>query len=335
MESGSESAAPVAVAVLARLHSALVSGDVDAIRASFLDCERALERAPAAVESRARIDAALTERLVASCPVSGWPRALVEILVLGWTLRGDHGLEGAHRALFGRAPDLAYGLEVLSGEVVSLLVASEDDVESHGALRVFLLERAGRVENLLRVPLWEHESVEVVLAAPAAECCRQLARRRTMFAAERLTRLPDTLEGRLHEARVFDALVAAHADTTPLLRLQLQSYGYLERASILQRLRAAAVTAVREALRVTAGERWAYDWTQGPGRFAAQWALMVFTAVVVGLGLVAVTQWHANRRAHLDRDLRTVSAWIETERRVLEDEAATSRADLRALEAQH
>lgn len=335
MDPGSESAAPVAVAVLARLQAALDRGDVDAIRASFVECERALERAPAAAESRMRIDAALTEGLVASCPASGWPRALVEILVLSWTLRGDHGLDGAHRALFGHACDPAQGPEILGTEVARRLVEHEDDLESHGALRIFLLERAGRVENLLRVPSWEHESVDVVLAAGAVECCRQLARRRTMFAAERLTRLPETLEGRLHEARAFDALVAAHADTTPLLRLQLQSYGYLDRASVLQRVRATAVTAVRETLRVTAGERWAYEWTQGTGRFAAQWALMAFTAVVVGLGLVAVTQWHASRRAHLDRDLRTVSAWIESERRALESEAATSRADLRALEAQH
>ena len=333
MDPALDPAAAPSIHAIERLRAALDAGQEDAIRAAFLETERALERllerGTGSPESRATIDAAIAARLVVPGAREGAERVLVEILVLGWSLRAGVSTGAAHHACFGTVPDVDRDLERLRNQVVESLVHDE---ERAATLRIFLLERAGRVENQFRVPAWEHESEEEVRAAAATECCRQFARRRAMFAAERLTRLPDTLEGRLHEARAFDALVSAHEDV-PLLRIQLRQYGYLDRPPIVQRLRAGTVTLVRRVLRATAGERWAYEWTQGAGRFAAQWALMSFTAVVVVLGLVAVTQWHAARRAPLDRDLRTISEWIEAEHATLAREAAAARADLQSIEA--
>lgn len=329
MDAAADPASAPALAAIGRLRAALENGDLASWHAAFLDTERALERVPGAAASRDRIDAALESELVVGLASSGLPRRAVEILVLGWTLRASSERAGAHRALFDEPADPERARARLGDGVFAALTEGHDELPT----RIFLLERAGRVENLLRVPVWEEEGVEQVLGASAVECCRQFARRRTMFAAERLTRLPETLEGRLHEARAFDTLVTTHGARVPVLQAQLESYGYLERASLLQRMRGAIVGAVRRFLRATAGERWAYEWTQGPGRFAAQWALMGFTLVIVVLGLVAVTQWHASRRAHLDRDLRSVSAWIEAQRQALESEAAESRDELRTLEA--
>ena len=198
---------------------------------------------------------------------------------------------------------------------------------------LFLLERLGRFENLEKdSPVWDDEQALELLRQEPSDIAYQLARRRVMYIAETLTRVPNSLEQRLHKDGAFRELAKDHAESTPLLAHQIRAYDYLSKEPFFKRVAQAVAGAFRGLVERMAGEYIAYELTKRNGAYLVQTLLMIGIVVALFLGLYGLNVWNEGRLAGIEDDLQTVTGLIEedaqrivAERKDAEEELSRAR----------
>ncbi len=193
---------------------------------------------------------------------------------------------------------------------------------------LFLLERIGRFENLEKAPVWEDEQALELLRQDSADICFQLARRRVMYIAENLTRVPNSLEQRLHKDGAFRQLTKDHEETMPLLSHQLRMYDYMNKEPLLKRIASAIVAGFRGLVERMAGEYIAYEMTKRNGAFIVQSLVMVVIVLGLLLSLYGLDRWSDGRLTAIDEDLDRVSALIKEDVADIREGREDARADL-------
>lgn len=198
---------------------------------------------------------------------------------------------------------------------------------------LFLLERLGRFENLEKdSPVWNDEQALELLRQEPSDIAYQLARRRVMYIAETLTRVPNSLEQRLHKDGAFRQLVKDHAERVPLLAHQIRAYDYLSKEPFFKRIGLAIASAFRGLVERMAGEYIAYELTKRNGAFLVQSVVMV--AIVIGLllGLYGLNLWNEGRLRSIETDLESVTQLVEQDARGIQRLRDDAKSDLQQIE---
>ncbi len=194
---------------------------------------------------------------------------------------------------------------------------------------LFLLERLGRFENLEKdSPVWNDEQALELLRQEPSDIAYQLARRRVMYIAETLTRVPNSLEQRLHKDGAFRQLAKEHEERVPLLAHQIRAYDYLSKEPFFKRVGLAIAAAFRGLVERMAGEYIAYELTKRNGAFLVQSLVMVAIVLGLMLGLYGLNLWNEGRLQGIEKDLETVTQLVEQDAKSIQTVRENAAADL-------
>lgn len=203
-------------------------------------------------------------------------------------------------------PDLAYIHTFLVPQLLK-----PDALGENRDLSLFLLEQLGQFENLEGSPVWADEMSADLLQQEPGEIAYQLARRKVKYLADKLTKIPGTLEQHLQKDQAFRKLAREHAEAVPLLVHQIQVYGYLQRESLWKRFTKAINALVRGLVQRMAGDYMAYELTRRKGAYIVQTMLIILTLVGLGMGLFGWSYASAKRAAEVERDLEKAKSMFD------------------------
>lgn len=190
---------------------------------------------------------------------------------------------------------------------------------------LFLMERLGRFENLEKSPVFDDERAMDLVREEPSEIVYQLARRRVKYIAENLTKVPNSLEQRLHKDGAFKQLHDDHAQSTPILAHQIETYEYMRREPFLRRLALALTGLFRGLVERMAGEYIAYEMTKRNGAFIVQGVLMGLILLGLVMGCYAWVLRSNARLDELERDLNVAKEFIDQDLGYLTAQADTLR----------
>jgi len=170
---------------------------------------------------------------------------------------------------------------------------------------LFLLEQLGQFENLENSPVWDDAQATELMAQEPGEIAYQLARRKVKYSADKLTKVPETLEQCLQKDRVFSKLHADHSEAMPVLAHLIMVYGYLDRDSWWSRFRRGVSGSMRGLVKRMAGDYVAYELTKRKGAYIVQVMLCVLILAGLALGLFGWSYRSSQRWTEINQDLDT------------------------------
>lgn len=175
---------------------------------------------------------------------------------------------------------------------------------------LFLLEQLGQFENLESSPVWDDDQAATLLSQEPGEIAYQLARRKMKYSADKLTKVPSTLEQNLQKDQAFRSLHREHATSLPLLAHLILTYGYLDKDSFWVRLRRGLTSAFRGLVKRMAGDYVAYELTKRKGAYIVQVVVVVLILVGLGMGLFGWSYAANQRWRDLSKDLESADTTL-------------------------
>lgn len=179
------------------------------------------------------------------------------------------------------------------------------------SIGLFLLEQLGQFENLEGSPVWADEQSAELLKQEPGEIAYQLARRKIKYLADKLTKIPGTLEQNLQKDQAFKALCRDHEQAVPLLAFLIKTYGYLERENLWQQLVKATTRLFRGLVQRMAGEYMAYELTKRKGAYIVQVLLVVLILAGLGMSLFGWSYTSAKRGQEVEADLQRAKSMVD------------------------